>query len=88
MPNTPPARFRRRRVARADGAHSVKRNTCWELDEERDTTSAQLNSLLGRSPDEPIEIAGSYRNTPALPSVDELERVAIEHRPELASLRK
>jgi outer membrane protein TolC len=59
-----------------------------ELDEERDTARAQLNSLMGRSPEEAIEIAGSYRSLEAVPSVNELERVAIEHRPELAALRK
>lgn len=59
-----------------------------ELEEERDTASAQLNSLMGRSPEEVMDITGSYRSPGAVPSVDELERVAIEHRPELAALRK
>jgi outer membrane protein TolC len=59
-----------------------------ELDEERDTARAQLNSLMGRDPAEAVEIAGSYVSVAALPSVDELERLAIEHRPELAALRK
>jgi outer membrane protein TolC len=35
-----------------------------------------------------VEIAGSYRSPETLPSIEELERVAIEHRPELAALRK
>jgi outer membrane protein TolC len=59
-----------------------------DLEEERDTARAQLNSLMGRSPEEAVEIAGGYRSPVAVPSVDELERVAIEHRPELAALRK
>ena len=59
-----------------------------ELEEERDAANAELSVLLGRSPDEPIEIAGAYRIPSALPSTEELERIAIEHRPELASLRK
>jgi outer membrane protein TolC len=59
-----------------------------ELEEERDTARAQLNSLMGRSPEETVEIAGSYRSPAAVPSTEELERVAIEHRPELAALRK
>jgi outer membrane protein TolC len=58
------------------------------LEEERDTARAQLNSLTGRSPEEPVEIAGAYRSPAAVPSIDELERLAIEHRPELAALRK
>jgi outer membrane protein TolC len=59
-----------------------------ELEEERDTARAQLNALMGRSPEEPVEIAGSYRSSVTVPSTDELERLAIEHRPELAALRK
>jgi outer membrane protein TolC len=58
------------------------------LEEERDTARAQLNSLMGRSPEEPVEIAGTYRSPAAVPAPDELERIAIEHRPELAVLRK
>jgi outer membrane protein, heavy metal efflux system len=59
-----------------------------ELQEEHDTALAQLNVLMGRSPDDPIEIAGTYRAPYAVPSLEELERQAIEHRPELSSLRK
>ncbi|MGA2673793.1 MAG: TolC family protein [Terracidiphilus sp.] len=59
-----------------------------ELEEERDNARAQLNALLGRSPDEAVEIAGSYASPAALPSIEELERAAIENRPELAALRK
>jgi outer membrane protein TolC len=58
-----------------------------ELEEERDNTRAQLNALMGRPPDEAIEIAGSYALTAGLPVIEELERTAIEHRPELAALR-
>ncbi len=59
-----------------------------QLEEERDTAGAQLNSLMGRSPEQPVEIDGSYRTPITPPSVDELERLAIEHRPELAALRQ
>jgi outer membrane protein, heavy metal efflux system len=59
-----------------------------ELDEERDTARAQLNVLMGRAPSEEIEVAGTYRTPAALPSTEELQRLAIEHRPELAALRK
>jgi outer membrane protein TolC len=58
-----------------------------ELEEERDTARAQLNALMGRRPDEAIEIAGSYAAPIALPMIEELEQIAIEHRPELAVLR-
>ena len=52
-----------------------------------DAACAQLNALMGRSPDEAIDIDGSYRPAAQLPSLDELKRIAIEHRPELAGLR-
>lgn len=59
-----------------------------ELEEERDTARAQLNALRGRSPDEAVEIGGSYASPLTMPSIDELESMAIENRPELAALRK
>jgi outer membrane protein TolC len=59
-----------------------------ELDEERDTARAQLNALMGRGPDEAVEISGNYRGAVTVPSMEELERVSMEHRPELAGLRK
>ena len=58
-----------------------------ELDEERDTARAGLNTLMGRHPDAELEIAGSYAAARNLPSIDELERLAILNRPELAGLR-
>lgn len=59
-----------------------------ELEEERDTARAQLNALRGRRSDEAVEIAGTHAILNALPSIEELERAAIENRPELAALRK
>jgi outer membrane protein TolC len=38
-----------------------------ELEEQRDGSRAQLNELMGRSPDESVEIAGSYRSSETLP---------------------
>lgn len=58
-----------------------------ELDEERDTARAGLNALLGRHPDEELVIAGNYATVKDLPPLEELERLAILHRPELAGLR-
>ncbi len=75
-------------VLRAQMALTRLKEHLVELEEERDTARAQLNSMMGRSPEEAVEITGSYRSPTAVPSVDELERVAIEHRPELAALRK
>jgi outer membrane protein TolC len=59
-----------------------------ELEEERDNACARLNTLLGRPPDEAVEIAGEYAIPAELPPIEELERLAIEHRPELAAQRK
>ena len=59
-----------------------------ELEQERDTARAQLNELMGRPADQPIDIAGSYAESVDLPPLEELERLAIENRPELAGLRK
>jgi outer membrane protein TolC len=74
-------------VLRAQMALTRLNEQLIELDEERDNARAQLNALMGRPPDEAIEIAGSYTSPAALPSIEELEQAAIEHRPELAALR-
>ena len=59
-----------------------------ELEQDRDSARAQLNALLGRRPDEDIEISGSYAAPATVPSIEDLEQTAIDHRPELAALRK
>ncbi|MGA2850046.1 MAG: TolC family protein [Terracidiphilus sp.] len=59
-----------------------------ELDQERDTAGAELNALMGRPADEAVEVVGEYSTTAQMPPLDELERLAMEHRPELAGLRK
>jgi outer membrane protein TolC len=74
-------------VLRAQMALTRLNEQLIELEEERDNGRAQLNALMGRPSDEAIDIAGSYTSPAALPSIEELERTAIEHRPELAALR-
>jgi outer membrane protein TolC len=74
-------------VLRAQMALTRLNEQLIELEEERDNARAQLNVLMGRPPDEAIEIAGSYALPSALPTIEELEHAAIEHRPELAALR-
>jgi outer membrane protein TolC len=59
-----------------------------ELEEEKEEARASLNVLLGRRSDAPTEVSGEYTAVPALPPIEDLERVAIEHRPELAALRQ
>jgi outer membrane protein, heavy metal efflux system len=56
------------------------------LDEEEQSARAKLNSLMGRDPASPLEIAGQYGAARTLPSLVELERIAIENRPELKSV--
>jgi len=58
-----------------------------ELEKERDDARAKLNTLRGRGPNEAVQITGAYSTPSALPSIEELERVAIENRPELSGLR-
>ena len=74
-------------VLRAQMALTRLNEQLIELEEERDNARAELNALMGRPPEEAIEIAGSYSLPTALPSIEELEEAAIEHRPELAALR-
>ena len=68
-------------VLRAQMALTRLNEQLIELEEERDNARAQLNALMGRPPEEAIEIAGSYAVPTALPSIEELEHAAIEHRP-------
>ena len=59
-----------------------------ELEEQQDAARAQLNVLMNRPADYVVEIAGDYQPAVEMPPLEELERLAIEHRPELAGLRK
>jgi outer membrane protein TolC len=74
-------------VLRAQMALTRLNEQLIEVEEERETARAQLNALMGSPPDKAIDIAGSYAVPAALPAIEELEQVAIEHRPELAALR-
>jgi outer membrane protein, heavy metal efflux system len=56
------------------------------LDEEEQSARAKLNSLMGRDPAAPLEITGQYGFARTLPGLAELERIAIENRPELKSV--
>ncbi len=56
------------------------------LDQEEESARADLNALMGRDPGAPLEIVGRYGVTRALPSLVELERIALEQRPELKAI--
>ncbi len=58
------------------------------LDEQGAMARAQLNTLLGRDPGEPIQVVGDYGVVQKLPGLADLEHIAIENRPELAALRE
>lgn len=51
-----------------------------------DLARARLNTLMGRDPASPLEVIGDYTPASALPSADELKRIALEHRPELKAI--
>jgi len=56
------------------------------LDEEEQSARAELNNLMGRDPGAPLEVIGEYGRPQTLPSLEELERIAVENRPELKSI--
>lgn len=59
-----------------------------QLEQERDLARAELNTVMGVDPAASLEIAGDYRHFETPLSIVELEKTAIDHRPELAELRK
>jgi len=56
------------------------------LDEQEESARAELNTLMGRDPGAALQVMGQYGNPRALPNLDELERVALENRPELKAI--
>lgn len=54
------------------------------LAEGGDLARATLSSLVGRDPAEPLDVFGQYSLPAHLPSLAELEKVAIDSRPELS----
>ena len=58
------------------------------LAQDGELARATLNSVIGRDPAEPLAIIGEYGVPVSLPTLMELESVAMEHRPELAMYSK
>ena len=56
------------------------------LDEEEESARAELNTLMGRDPGTPLEVIGQYGVARTLPNLDDLERIALENRPELKAI--
>lgn len=55
------------------------------LEQDAELGWATLNTLLGRNPESPIEVVGQYTIPTQLPTVSELEQLALTNRPELAA---
>ena len=54
------------------------------LQQDGDLARARLNTLLGRDPGAPLDVAGDYSPPSQLPGLLELEKMALDNRPELA----
>ena len=55
------------------------------LEQDSELGRATLNTLLGRNPESPLEVAGEYTLPKELPSISQLEELALKSRPELAA---
>jgi outer membrane protein TolC len=53
------------------------------LEQDADLSRAALNTLLGRSPDTPLEVTGEHAVPAQIPTLAELKQLAIQNRPEL-----
>lgn len=58
------------------------------LVQDGDLARATLNSLLGRDLSQPLDVSGEYTLPAQLPSLEELEAVALNRRPELVLYTK
>ncbi|MFY9559181.1 MAG: TolC family protein [Terriglobales bacterium] len=56
------------------------------LQQDSDLARARLNTLLGRDPGAPLDVLGDYSPPAKLPGLIELEKMALENRPELAAI--
>ena len=56
------------------------------LDEEQEMARAELNTLMGRDAGTPLDVTGGYGTARTLPKLEELERIALENRPELKAI--
>jgi outer membrane protein TolC len=56
------------------------------LDEQEESARAELNTLMGRDPSAPLDVTGEYGAARTLPKLEELQRVALQNRPELKAI--
>jgi outer membrane protein TolC len=57
------------------------------FEREADSARSELNTLMGRPPDQSLEIVGAYGILEKLPSQDALQALAVVNRPELLALQ-
>ncbi len=55
-------------------------------EQDGDLERTRLNTLVGRDPGSPLEVEGSSAPPAKLPSLLDLEKLALEHRPELTEI--
>jgi len=53
------------------------------LEPDADLSRATLNTLLGRSPDTPLEVTGQHAVPAQIPTLADLKQLAVQNRPEL-----
>jgi cobalt-zinc-cadmium efflux system outer membrane protein len=73
-------------VLKAGTAHARLAGHRIMIEREAEAARAELNSLMGRSADEPLEIEGEFGVLDRLPSSPELVTLALANRPELLAL--
>lgn len=56
------------------------------LQQDSDLARTRLNTLLGRDPGEPLEVLGAYSPPARPPGLIDLEKIALENRPELTAI--
>jgi outer membrane protein TolC len=56
------------------------------LDAREESARAELNALMGRDPSAPLEVTGEYGAPRTLPDLEQVERIALENRPELKAI--
>jgi outer membrane protein, heavy metal efflux system len=56
------------------------------LQQDSDLARARLSTLLGRDPGEPLEVLGDYSPPAKPPGLIDLEKLALENRPELTAI--
>jgi outer membrane protein TolC len=56
------------------------------LQQDGDLARARLNTLLGRDPGSPLDVVGDYSPPAQLPGFLDLEKLALDNRPELAAI--